>query len=151
MGMPANIREFGKTVSGATYRLRPGGYAVIFDSGQVAISSTPAGMFLPGGGQHDDERPEDAALREVAEECGLRITLGAPIGVADEMVVSRDDGVHYRKRCTFFLAQVTGTCEPVDSDHRLIWVSPHDAVSMLLHESARWAVAEGCRLARVDL
>jgi putative acetyltransferase len=142
----AAIPEFGALDAQAVYVLRPGGYVVLFNAaGKVAAVSTPLGLALPGGGQEQGEPPEDAAIREVEEECGLRITLGQRIGIADELVFAADERTHYRKRCTFFLAEVvgrTGTGEPV---HELVWLSGPDAVARLLHESQRWAVSEAWR------
>jgi 8-oxo-dGTP pyrophosphatase MutT (NUDIX family) len=62
----------------------------------VAADSRPLGLTLPGGGQDDGERMEDTAIREVEEECGLRIVLGRRPGVADELVLAADEGTHYR-------------------------------------------------------
>jgi 8-oxo-dGTP diphosphatase len=145
----AVIPEFGMHAPGAAYVLRPGGYAVLFsDDGDVAAVSTPAGFALPGGGQNHGESPEEAAVREVEEECGLRVILGARIGVADELVFAADEQTHYRKRCTFFLAEVVSRPGVGERDHHLVWLSPRDALVMLLHESHRWAVAEACRRTR---
>jgi 8-oxo-dGTP pyrophosphatase MutT (NUDIX family) len=144
--MAAAIPEFGRPAPGVEYVLRPGGYAIIFsDSGHVAAVSTPLGVALPGGGQQDGEPPEEAAVREVEEECGLRVMLGARIAVADELVFAADEQTHYRKRCTFFLAQIIGRHGGSELDHELVWLSPQDASTMLPHESQRWAVAEACR------
>jgi len=141
-----NIPEFGTPVSAATYVLRPGGYAVAFSAtGDVATLSTPLGLMLPGGAQDDRESPEDAAVREVEEACGLRIGLGSRIGVTDELVSAADERTHYRKRRTYFFADVIGEAGFGEPDHQLVWLPPRDAVARLLHESPRWAVAEACR------
>jgi ADP-ribose pyrophosphatase YjhB (NUDIX family) len=147
--MATAIPEFGSATPGAVYILRPGGYVVIFRTGgDVAVVSTPRGLALPGGGQDHGESAADAALREAHEECGLRIALGRCVGVADELVFAADEGKHYRKRCTFFLAAVVGRSGAGEPDHELVWLSPADAIARLQHESQRWAVAEAGRLAR---
>jgi 8-oxo-dGTP pyrophosphatase MutT (NUDIX family) len=145
----ADIPEFGRPAPGAAYVLRPGGYAVILgENGDVAVVATPLGFALPGGGQDPGKSPEEAATREVEEECGLRVILGARIGVADELVFAADEQVYYRKRCTFFFAEAVGGTEAREPDHELAWLAPQGALVMLLHASQRWAVAEACRQAK---
>jgi len=142
------IREFGVSAAGVAYLLRPGGYAVILNSvGEVAIVSTPLGLALPGGGQNDGEESEDAAIREVEEECGLRVSLGHCLGLADELVFAEEDGKHYRKRCTFFLASVVDQLGAGEPDHKQLWLPRDDATAALMHGSQRWAVAEAGRYA----
>ena len=107
--MPLAIPEFGTPDPEANYVLRPGGYAVVFGpGGEVAAVWTPQGVVLPGGGQEDGESPEDAAVGEAAEECGLQVTLGVRIGAPDELVFAANERAHYRKRCTYFVAAVIG-------------------------------------------
>ena len=149
--MTNEIPEFGIAVPGATYVLRPGGYAVILvDGGQVAVVSVRLGLVLPGGGQDRHELPEEAAVREVAEECGLAIRPGTRIGVADELVYAAENQTYYRKRCTFIRAEVIGLCQSCEPDHELRWITPNSAVTTLLHESQQWAVAMACGATRLD-
>ena len=135
------IPRFGDADPGTTYVPRPGGYAVIFDArGRLAVVETEEGLHLPGGGQDAGESPEDATVREVAEETGLEVAHEETIGVADEFVFAASQGVHYRKRCSFFRARVTGTGEPTEPDHELMWMEPASALRELHHEVQRWAV-----------
>ena len=141
--MPEALREFGSEDAGQTYRLRPGGYAVIRSrAGAIAVVRTPEGIFLPGGGQLPGESPEDAAVRETAEECGLRIALGGCLGLADQLKFSASEGGHLRKRCTFFVAEVLdGPPQPaIEPDHELLWLTQGEAAARLSDESQRWAV-----------
>ena len=56
-----------------------------------------------------------------------------------------DEQAHYRKRCTFYLAEIVGAAGVGEPDHELVWLSPQDARVRLFHESQRWAVAEASR------
>jgi 8-oxo-dGTP diphosphatase len=143
--MAQQVPEFGPAEAGVEYVLRPGGYAVIRNAaGAVAAVATPSGLALPGGGQDDGETPQEATIREVEEECGLRVVVGRLIGTADELVFAADEGSHYRKRCSFFLAEVVGVTGAGEPDHELVWMSPEDAVMLLRHGSQRWAVSRAC-------
>jgi 8-oxo-dGTP pyrophosphatase MutT (NUDIX family) len=132
------LLRFGREVPGASYGARPGGYALILRAGgDIALVSTPQGLFLPGGGQQPGELPEDAAVRETHEECGLRVALGIFIGIADELVCDEEEATHYRKRCSFFLAEITGKTVAGEPGHELVWLSPQDEVAQLRHDSQR--------------
>lgn len=145
--MPSQFPEFGFFDPQVEYVLRPGGYAVIFNAaGEVAVVATPRGFVLLGGGQDLAESPEEAAIREAYEECGLRISLGERVGVADELVFAADEGVHYRKRCVFFLAQIREQVGEGEPDYKLIWLLPEAAITGLRHESQRWAISTAYRL-----
>lgn len=135
------IKEFGNFSQSAMYVVRPGSYALLFDAeGKVATIRTPTGYYLPGGGQEQDESIEDAVIREVAEECRIRVAILSCLGTADELVVAPSEGQHYRKRCTFFLASVIGEVAGGEDDHELVWLSTNQALDLLNHGSHRWAV-----------
>ena len=68
--------------------------------------------------------------------------VGEHIGVADEMLFAKEEKTYFRKRCTFFIAEIVAhepalTTEP---DHRLVWLSVEEAIRCLVHESHGWAV-----------
>lgn len=147
MSLTAPLPEFGLDPLAAEYILRPGGYVVVFNQvGEVAVVAAPTGLFLPGGGQDVGETPEVAAIREAREECGWEIQLGERIGAADELVFAEVEQRHFRKRCTFFLAEIIAETTAVEVDHELLWLLPAEVQSQLRHASQRWAVAEACRL-----
>ncbi len=139
------ILQFGEPVAGIGYALRPGGYAIIEGPGAtIAVVSTSRGYFLPGGGQDEDESPAEAAVREAYEECGLRIRILRCIGVADEFVYALDEARYFRKRCTFFTAELLRQNGPGEADHHLVWIAADVARVQLEHGSQRWAVDEAC-------
>jgi 8-oxo-dGTP pyrophosphatase MutT (NUDIX family) len=146
----ATIREFGVRTQDVEYVLRPGGYVIVHnDKDEIAVARVNGCCFLPGGGQNDGESPEDAAVRETFEECGLRIGNLLRIGIADELVHARQEHSHFRKRCTFMTAELNGAIGHGEGDHELIWLPMAAALGMLTQESQRWAVGEViARLAR---
>ncbi|HEX4964695.1 MAG TPA: NUDIX domain-containing protein [Thermoanaerobaculia bacterium] len=149
---PKAIPQFGELLPGTDYVLRPGGYAIVAGAeGMIAVASTRRGFFLPGGGQEEGESPEEAAVREVHEECGLRIRIVQCLGVADQLALADNETCYYRKRCTFFTAELLHQDGPGEPDHHLVWLVPEAAQAHLAHESQRWAVAEAYGLALADL
>lgn len=81
-------------------------------------------------------------MRECVEECGLQVTVGERIGVADELAFFTADQTYYRKRCTFFVgvAKPHPSAEPVEPDHQLVWLSVEEALLQLSPEVQQWAV-----------
>ena len=137
----ATVREFGVRVKDVEYVLRPGGYAIVRnDNNEMAVVRVNGNCFLPGGGQNDGESPEDAAVRETFEECGLRIGNLQRIGTADELVYAQQERKHFQKRCTFMTAQLIESTGLGEADHELIWMPIEQAARELAHESQRWAV-----------
>ncbi|HVQ75568.1 MAG TPA: NUDIX domain-containing protein [Candidatus Binatia bacterium] len=74
---------------------RAGVGAVVFDGDRVLLvrrgRPPAAGKWsLPGGLIELGERIQEAAAREVAEECGLRVRVGEVCGVIDRVIAEPD-------------------------------------------------------------
>lgn len=77
---------------------------VVFQKRTLLLLHRKLGLWLPPGGHIDEgELPEEAALREVYEETGLRARIVRPLGVHEgprhfthyfEMLLISDDGAH---------------------------------------------------------
>jgi len=144
--MDEDIPEFGNRAAGAEYVLRPGGYLVAQNSaGEIAVVRTPKGYFLPGGGQEAGEDLEQTAVRETLEECGLHVEISGTLGTADQLVHSPSKNTFYRKRCTFFSAELVDLAGAGEADHELVWMSPAETAAQLKHESQVWAVKKQVR------
>jgi 8-oxo-dGTP diphosphatase len=139
---------FGSAIPGDEYVLRCGGYAIVRNScGEVALVKTPRrGYHLPGGGQEVGETAEQAAVREAFEETGLRIRILSPLGIADQRLPSIGSAAAYRKRCSYFLAEVTAEGGNCEDGHMLEWKRPQEAIALLDHASHAWAVAKAFSL-----
>jgi 8-oxo-dGTP pyrophosphatase MutT (NUDIX family) len=71
---------------------------------------------LPKGGVEADERPEEAAVREVLEETGLVATVRASLGDISYWYVW--EGVRIKKRVSFYLMDAIGG-DPANHDHEM--------------------------------
>lgn len=135
---------FGTPEAGITYRLRPGAYAVLYNrQREVCLVRVPSGYALPGGGIEQEEDREAALLREVYEETGFGVELGAYLGSAFQYKLSEVEG-YVKKDCFYYACSFTALeRQPVEKDHFPEWLPPAEALARLLdgqEEAHHWAV-----------
>jgi len=104
---------------------------------------------LPKGHLEGSEGPQEAGLREVTEETGLRdLKLGPKLRTIDWYFRLRGRLIH--KHCTFFL-MASESGEPVPEEAEGIteckWVPLLEAVDAVDYENAREVVRDSARLA----
>ena len=88
------VDSTGRTLSKAPDEVRPGACAVIFDdAGKVLLERRSDNGFwgLPGGAVEVGESVEQAVVREVMEETGLRVDVKRLIGVYSD---PRHNNIH---------------------------------------------------------
>ena len=102
---------------------RVGVGAVVLDAGRVLLvrrgKAPLAGKWsLPGGLLELGETTAEAARREVAEECGLRIRVGEVAGILDRVVRDAEGRIRYHWVLVDYVAVVeSGTlCAASDAD-----------------------------------
>ena len=141
--MPARARPPDElSAGGVAYRLRPG------DPPQVEVVLIRVGRAwsFPKGNLDRGETPEQAALREVAEETGLPIELLAIRGrlPAAEYAYRRRDGRLIFKRVEHFLIEVNGDAALVPQAaevDEVAWVALDEAERRVAYRDLRAALA----------
>jgi 8-oxo-dGTP pyrophosphatase MutT (NUDIX family) len=136
----ARTATFGTRLPGVSYEPRPAAYGVIRDArGRIAVVVTEAKHFLPGGGCRNRESPREGLVREVREECGRGVLIGAELGEAIQYFTAGDR--HLELRATFFDAAFDDRGGHRAGEHALRWRDPASAGRLLYHECHAWAVA----------
>lgn len=131
--MERPLAVFGTKLPGATYRLRPGAYALVFDArGRVALVHEEGDWYLPGGGIEAGETSEQALAREVREECACGLRVGDPLAQALEFVENRQ-GERFEVLAQYYRAEFTGTPD-------VSWLEPAEACARTRRRSDAWAI-----------
>lgn len=97
--------------------------AVVHRGGKILITRRPAGKHLaglwefPGGKVSPGESPPEALRREIREELGAEVMVGAPLETVDWQYPDR------RVRLLFFGCAIEGEPRALEGQE-LAWVSP---------------------------
>jgi 8-oxo-dGTP pyrophosphatase MutT (NUDIX family) len=94
---------------------------------------------LPKGGVEPGETPEQAALREVAEETGMSGVVERELGSIDYWFYARDRGGRIHKTVHYFLVRATdGSTEAHDEEVREArWTDARDALHLMTYPNER--------------
>ncbi len=131
---------------------RSAGGVVVREMGgtpHVLLIKDPYGNWgLPKGHIEPGERPEDAALREVAEETGLDdLRPGPKLGTIDWYFTQEGRPVH--KFATFYL-MFSHEGEPVPEEEEgitaCVWTPAAEAASRVTYDNARRIVERAVKL-----
>ncbi len=133
---------FGEIEPGRFYTPRRGAYALILAApARLLVIEQRGELILPGGGLDPGESEEQALVRELREETGHAVEVGARLGAAREFAFEPDYDSHFEKLCAFFLARLgERVAAPIEEDHAMVWLPPAEAAHRLSKGSQRWAV-----------
>lgn len=141
--------QFGQTQPGLLYHERCTVYGICpRGEGSIALarigSAPPYDYDLPGGGIETDEDEAAALMREFQEETGLTVWPARIIGRAGQFWVNHTEPRN--SLATFYEVELSAEDgEPTEPDHKLVWVSPLEALKKMRHEAHAWAILHWMR------
>lgn len=121
------------SAGGVVYRRGPGGIEII-----IGKASSYQRWVLPKGLVNPGESYEEAAVREVEEEAGVKVRLIAPLGEPERYIYTAR-GVRVFKEVHYYLMEyVEGSEQDHDKEmDEVRWVPIDEALSLLAYEGAR--------------
>ena len=117
-----------------TADVKAAGGLVVREDGRVAVAHRPRydDWSFPKGKLDKGETWEDAALREVQEEIGMRCTLGEELPFTEYRVPRGRKVVRYWR-----MRPESGEFSPNEEVDEVRWVSPQEAEDLLSYEHDR--------------
>jgi len=102
---------------------------------------------LPKGAPERGESLEGAALREVGEETGLRVSVREPLGSIRYQFTRGEGGVRFEKTVCHFLMRVSGgSVEDHDEEYdRVRWFPAEEALRLLTFRNEAEVVRRALR------
>ncbi|PSL17981.1 NUDIX hydrolase [Shimia abyssi] len=129
-----------------TYKLRPGAYAVLLQTGLrgdrmlITYQAAPDDEFqLPGGGIDPGESPVSALHREVLEETGWTMGRARRVGAYRRFTFMPEYDMWAEKLCSIYVARPAHRVgPPTENGHTAHWVSVDAALGLLANSGDRF-------------
>lgn len=136
-----------RSAGGVVTRRGPGGFEVALGE-QIDPVRGERLVRLPKGHIDPGESDEQAALREVAEEIGVRARIRVPLGELAYTYFEPRRGVRVAKHVRFFLMDwLEGEARPLDGEMKAVfWEPVADAARRLHYEGEREMVRRAVKL-----
>ena len=136
--------RIGKKIENKEYYKRPGAYAIIErnQDNKIAIVTNGIGYFFLGGGLENDETNEEALRRELIEESGYTITDIRFFDSVSTYIFNEEKGYMDIDAKIFIAKFHKKIAEPIEKDHKIIWVDPLEYKDKLFREYQRYILGK---------
>ena len=133
--------EIGERKDNIKYKKRKSAYSIIVRDidDKIAIATDKEGVyFLLGGGSNIGETNIETLKREIIEETGYSIKNTRYFDEIRSWYYSDKYGYIDTKASIYISEFYRKICNPIETDHKIIWVSPEEYKDKLFHEYQRY-------------
>lgn len=134
------MKYVGSKEENVEYRKRPGAYAIIVnkDNDKIGIVTDGEDYFYLGGGIENGETKLEALKREMIEEAGYSIKNIREFEEVGSHIFAEDKG-YLEVIANVYIAEFDKKiAEPIEKDHKVLWVTPEEYVSKMFREWQRY-------------
>lgn len=134
------MKYVGSKEDNVEYRKRPGAYAIIVnkDNDKIGIVTDGEDYFYLGGGIENGETKLEALKREMIEEAGYSIKNIREFEEVGSHIFAEDKG-YLEIIASVYIAEFDKKiAEPIEKDHKVLWVTPEEYVSKMFREWQRY-------------
>lgn len=141
-------KVFGKKLD-VSYVDRKGAYLIPFQNDKIGVVQTAKGFFLLGGGVDKNETDRGCIRRECLEETGYTVAVKDFVCSAETYTEHPVIG-HFHPIQVYYIGALNQQIrEPVEADHRLVWLPYEKLHGNMFLEMQNWAL-EQCYHCRKD-
>lgn len=128
----------------ASYVDRNGAYLIPFHNGKLGVVQTSKGFFFLGGGidENNNETDIECIQRECLEEAGCTVVVKEFICSAEAYIEHPVIGYFHPIQNYYAGAIIQKDQGPMESDHKLVWMSYEELNGNMFVEMQNWALEQ---------
>ena len=138
------MKYVGEKDNNIEYRKRPGAYSIIIrkEDNKIGIVTDGQDYFYLGGGIENEETQIEALNRELIEESGYTIKNIKKFDEVGSYIFADEKGYLEVQAYVYISEFDTKVAEPIEKDHKVLWVNPNDYVGKMYREWQEYILKE---------
>lgn len=138
------MKYVGNKEENIEYRKRPGSYSIMIrkEDNKIGIVTDGYDYFYLGGGIENKETQIEALNREMIEESGYTIKNVKKFDEVGSYIFAEEKGYLEVLAYVYISEFDTKIAEPIEKDHKVLWVNPNDYVGKMCREWQEYILKE---------
>ena len=138
------MKYVGNKEENIEYRKRPGSYSIMVrkEDNKIGIVTDGYDYFYLGGGIENKETQIEALNREMIEESGYTIKNVKKFDEVGSYIWAEEKGYLEVLAYVYISEFDTKIAEPIEKDHKVLWVNPNDYVGKMCRQWQEYILKE---------